>query len=242
MKKNTFTKTALRAILGFYPKNINKYRAALIHPSYRNENPPTTLEDFDRLEFLGDAILNEIICHKIYRLYPGANEGLLSRLRSILVSRKILSRIALSLKLDKKVILGKGLKKSALRYSNGKILGDIFEALIAVIYFDKGKKQTEKFILKHYKNYFNPTRLFKIAPNPKSALQELTLKIWKKLPEYHHSNSSKKNVVSIKIAGRKKISVKSKSRREGEIKAAKKFIAIIRKSKSLLKKIGGNKS
>ena len=156
------TKTSLRKVLGFQVKTLPVYRAALTHPSFRNENARATkgLEDFDRLEFLGDTILNEIICQKLFAKFPEADEGMLSKLRSILVSQKILSRIAQAMKLQKILLISKNLRQNFKDFLKAKLLTDALEALFAAIYFDQGRARVEAFILKHFKKYFDSKLLF----------------------------------------------------------------------------------
>src|SRR3989338_2254734 len=97
----------LQKAVGHHFKNPKMILAALAHPSYRNETPKETFQAcFQRLEFLGDSILNLFVAKRLYHLFPKANEGILSRLRSILVSRKLLARIAKTLKLSHYLLLG----------------------------------------------------------------------------------------------------------------------------------------
>lgn len=222
-------------MLGFPVKSLPFYRAALTHPSFRNENPRITrgLEDFDRLEFLGDSILNEIVCQKLFEKFPEADEGMLSKLRSILVSQRILSRVALKLKLHRALLIGKGLQHQFKDFLKAKLLTDSLEALFAAIYFDRGRSRIEVFILKHFKDYFDPKLLFRLDPNPKSTLQEMTLKKWQKLPEYTHLFSHKGVKTTVSAGGRRKASAFHKVKRESEVLAAR---ALIRKLRGELGK------
>lgn len=205
------------------------YESALTHPSYRYENKTPKLDHFDRMEFLGDAILNEVICRKIYGLFKDADEGLLSRLRSTLVSRKILIKIARKLKIQKFVRLGHGFKKSSPAFLKAKILADVFESLIAAIYFDRGKIEAEKFILGHFKEYFDIKKLFRLDPNPKSTLQEISQKYWKKLPQYDSIQVTKGMQVTAWIDGQKRSKAVARSRKEAEEKAARALVIKLRK-------------
>lgn len=229
-QKPLLKKTLLKTILKMPVRNISWYQAALTHPSFRNEQAfGKELEDFDRLEFLGDSILNEIICQKLFTTFPEADEGMLSKLRSILVSQRILSRVAKSLKLKKVLLIGKSLRHNFKGPLETKILTDTLEALFAAIFFDHGRARIESFILKHFKNYFDPKLLFRLDPNPKSTLQEITLKKWQKLPEYKHVYSTKgvKTTVSI---GRKRKGVGFHAiKKESELKAARALIQLLRK-------------
>ncbi len=239
VSSSTISKVTLKKKLGFPVKNLAGYSAALTHPSYRNENPAEKLEDFDRLEFLGDAILNETICQKLFSAFPEANEGMLSRLRSTLVSRKILSRIAGDLKLEKILRIGKSLRQSLKGGLKAKVLTDALEALFAAIYFDRGQGQVQKFILKLFKDYFDPKLLFRLDPNPKSALQELTLRHWQKLPQYKHHYSSQGVKTTVSIDRKRKATACSRMRRDSEIKAAFQLIRMIRKELKERKSLAG---
>jgi ribonuclease-3 len=228
-------KASLRKILGFPVKSLSFYRAALTHPSFRNENPRGArgLEDFDRLEFLGDSILNEIVCQKLFEKFPEADEGMLSKLRSILVSQKILSRVAGKLKLQRALLIGKGLRRQFKDLLKAKLLTDALEALFAAIYFDRGRARIEAFILKRFKDYFDPKLLFRLDPNPKSTLQEMTLKKWQRLPEYTHLFSRKGVKTTVSAGGRRKASAFHRVKRESEVLAAR---ALIRKLREEFRK------
>ena len=229
--KDPHSKASLRKTLGFPVKSLTVYRAALTHPSFRNENFRVTkgLEDFDRLEFLGDSILNEIICQKLFEKFPEADEGMLSKLRSILVSQKILSRIAQGLKLQQVLLISKNLRQNFKDFLKAKLLTDALEALFAAIYFDQGHNKVEAFILKHFKKYFDPKLLFRLDPNPKSTLQEMTLKKWQKLPEYTHAFSEKGVKTTVSAGGKRKASALHKIKRESEVLAARALIIRLRK-------------
>ena len=225
------SKGSLRKILGFRVKTLPVYRAALTHPSFRNENFLITkgLEDFDRLEFLGDSILNEVICQKLFEKFPEADEGMLSKLRSILVSQKILSRIAQALELQHVLLISKNLRQNFKDFLKAKLLTDALEALFAAIYFDHGHNKVEAFILKHFKKYFDPKLLFRLDPNPKSTLQEMTLKKWQKLPEYTHAFSDKGVKTTVSAGGKRKASALHKIKRESEVLASRALIQRLRK-------------
>jgi len=231
LPKDPHTKSSLRKALGFPVKSLPVYRAALTHPSFRNENARSTkgLEDFDRLEFLGDSVLNEVVCQKLFEKFPEADEGMLSKLRSILVSQKILSRIAQAMKLQHVLLISNSLRHNFKDFLKAKLLTDAFEALLAAIYFDQGHDKVEAFILKHFKAYFDPKLLFRLDPNPKSTLQEMTLKKWQKLPEYSHVFTPKGVKTTVSAGGNKKASALHKIKRESEVLAARALIRKLRK-------------
>lgn len=230
-QKNPITKATLKKALKLPVRSIKYYEAALTHPSYRNENKMAPLEDFDRMEFLGDAILNEVVCQKLYTDFPDADEGMMSKLRSILVSRKVLSRIALKLKVQKWLRLGRSLQDAFKTSFRTKLLTDIVEALFAAVFFDLGRSRTETFILNHYKEYFDAKKLFRLDPNPKSTLQEFTLKKWQKLPEYKHQFTQKGVKTTISAGRGRKASGFAKNKKESELKAACALLRLLRNKK-----------
>ncbi len=221
-------KAQVKKTLGLNFRGAEWVESALTHPSFRNENGKITgLFDFDRLEFFGDSILNFCICRKLYALFPEANEGLLSRLRSILVSRKILARIAREMKLYSVVRLGKSIQSQPLA-AKSKILADTFEALLAAWYFDRGLPAAEKFILKNFRDYFNVKRLFQLDPNPKSTLQELCQKEWQKLPLYSGEITSEGFKSTVSLGKIRKATAVGRTRQESEEKAARYLVRKIR--------------
>lgn len=216
-----------KKILGLSFRNRRHLDAALLHPSYRNENPCPPFDDFDRLEFFGDAILNFIICRKLYALFPKANEGMLSRLRSILVSRRILSRVAGELRLTRHLRLGKSLSRQT-NFSKAKVLADSLEALIAALYLDQGLAKTERFILRHFGPYLDAKRLFRLDPNPKSTLQELSQREWQKLPAYTSIAQPRGIKTEVSIARVGKARALGRTRQESEEKAARLLLKSLR--------------
>jgi len=217
-----------RRIFGVRFSNPRLLEAALTHPSYANEHPHLRLADFDRLEFFGDAILNYVICCELIRAFPEANEGILSRFRSTLVSRKILARVAQEIRLGGHLKLGEGLAKER-GNQQGKILADSFEAVIAAIYEDQGLERAREFILKHLGAYLNPRRLLRLDPNPKSTLQELSQKHFRKIPEYSWKSARHGIRVEVRIGRKHRVAVVGKSRKDLEEKAARELLRKLRK-------------
>jgi len=209
--------------LGLKIRNRRYAVAALTHPSYRNEMRLHNLLCFERMEFFGDSILNFTISEILYEKYKEGDEGILSKLKSILVSRKILSMIAKKLKLKQFMILGKS-EKSHPDPERAKILADTFEALIAAIYFDRGLAVTERFIRKQFKYYLNPKRLHVIGVSPKTTLQELSQKHLKILPQYHAAwrNGKFHCIVSLKDIGEGE--GEGRTKKEAEEAAARELI------------------
>ena len=222
--------TRLEQTIGYRFRDKNLLLAALSHPSYQNEQELSAqVQSFQRLEFLGDSVLNFFIARKLYELFPEANEGLLSRLRSILVSKKFLARVARSIRLRSSLLLGERERKQPVPLRE-KILADAFEALIAAIYFDRSEKAVERFLMKHFKPYFNQKKLFRFDSNPKSTLQEYTQKKFGILPTYQvrRKKDSDLFMASVIIKRRMKAEGMGRTKQEAESQAA---AALLRKLK-----------
>ncbi|MBP9865197.1 MAG: ribonuclease III [Candidatus Omnitrophica bacterium] len=202
--------------------------AALSHPSFRNEGPRLKLEDFDRLEFFGDSVINYIICLKLYKMFPEADEGELSKLRSILVSRKVLFRLTKSTGLLQFMRFGRSLSGQPER-EKIKVYADAFEAFIGALFFDQGLKKTSDFISKVFLPFMNPQKLYRLDPNPKSTLQEVVLKKWKVLPVYQlEPLKDAKFKTTVSATNRLKAAAIGRSRQESEEKAAGLLVRKIR--------------
>ena len=124
---------SLFEILGFYPHNIEYYRPALMHKSIGRRNDKGKPLNNERLEFLGDAILDAAVGHIVYRHYEGKREGFLTNTRSKLVSRETLGKLANEMGLSQ-LILSAGHSNS----HNSYVGGNAFEALVGAIYLDRG--------------------------------------------------------------------------------------------------------
>ncbi len=125
--------SSLYEILGFYPHNITYYKQALMHKSIRKRNDKGKPLNNERLEFLGDAILDAVVGYIVYRHYEGSREGFLTNTRSKLVSRETLGKLATEMRLSE-LLLSAGHSNS----HNSYVEGNAFEALVGAIYLDRG--------------------------------------------------------------------------------------------------------
>ncbi len=132
---------SIRNLLGFWPGNIRLYEQAFRHRSVAREIRAGVKDSNERLEFLGDAVLGAVIANFLFRKFPYKDEGFLTELRSRMVSRTYLNKLALKIGIDKLIQYD----DSNRLYKS--ICGDTFEALIGAIYLDKGFRFTEKIIL-----------------------------------------------------------------------------------------------
>ncbi len=230
-KKNSSLRVSVNRKLRLDFRKDRLIHSATIHPSYRHENRHfpvcRNLENFDRLEFFGDAILNYVVCRKLYASFPDADEGLLSRLRSILVSRKILGRIARKIGLRSLLKLGRGILNDK-NHAQSKLFVDALEALFGAYYLDRGLSKTERFILRLYEGYFDVKKLIRIDPNPKSTLQELAQKHWQVLPVYKNEPHTRGIRCAVSVRPDLKATAESKTRRDAEEKAARILIRKLR--------------
>lgn len=153
--------------LGFIPRSKGLYSLALLHKSASKYTKSGTVLNYERLEFLGDAILGAIIAEILYKFFPKQDEGELTRLRSKIVSRESLNEIAIRIGFDKEVIAKSDISK------NKHIYGDVFEAFIGAIYLDRGYEKAKRFVEDYiFPHYVNLQELVHIDKNYKSRLIE----------------------------------------------------------------------
>ncbi|MFC2155392.1 ribonuclease III [Acidobacteriota bacterium] len=173
----------LEEALNYNFKNNELLKNALIHKSY-NEGLKKDLPDNEKLEFLGDSVINLVITEYLFRTYKDWNEGELSKLKSHLVSSNFLSKIAKSINLSAYIFLGKGEEKNNGR-DNKKINSSLFEALIGAIYIDSNFKVVSAIIISFFKDFFKSITEKDIRINDyKSELQEIVQEKYNSLPYY----------------------------------------------------------
>ena len=143
------------------------FRLSMTHSSWVNESKDLGIESNERLEFLGDAILNFYITKTIFNKFENLLEGKLTQIRSTLVSRQFLNGLGEELGLSDYVILGKG--ESTV---NNSILGNTLEAIIGAIYLDSGLQETELFLTKLYSVTLENIKPERATLDSKSFLQE----------------------------------------------------------------------
>jgi len=156
-------------------------REAMTHRSYSAEK---SLDyDNQRLEFLGDAVLEIILSEYLYRRYPDSPEGMLTKMRAALVQQEALAGMARQFQLDRFLRMGRGELESGGAQREA-ALCDVFEALTGAIYLDAGVARATELILPWFEQYFPDPEALVNNQNPKGALQELTQRRWNKAPEY----------------------------------------------------------
>lgn len=158
-----------KEILGFKPKDTSLYEMALRHRSASLKTAAGERINNERLEFLGDAVLNVVVSDYLYQMFPGLDEDFLTRTRSKIVQRKTLNRIALQLGLDK-MLLSTAFSQDVNHVS---VYGNAFEALIGAIYLDKGYAKCKHFLEQAIiEKYIDIHKIAKTEQNFKSLLLE----------------------------------------------------------------------
>lgn len=214
--------------LGYIFNSKSLLFSAITHKSFLSK---AKRREQQRLEFLGDAVLNFCVSNAIYEKFPEWDEGKMSVCRGNVVRNENLGRIARRLGIGECVILGKGEELDGGREKMS-ILGDTLEAIIGAIFLDGGYKVAEGFIKKHILRY--TLRRTKSSPDPKSALQALSLKKYHTLPMYRLVSEkgaphSKRFRVSVQVA-EKRAYGSGRSKKEAEKKAAQNLLKKERKN------------
>ena len=162
----------IHRITGYYPRDIKLYELAMVHRSKPVKQADGRWANNERLEYLGDAVLDTVVADFLYSTFPGKHEGFLTSTRAKIVQRESLNRIGNTLHLDSHV-------HAQMRSSshNSYICGNALEALVGAIYLDQGYRRCRKFIVERLiKKHFDLNDLVKTEQNFKSRLIEWTQK------------------------------------------------------------------
>lgn len=156
----------MRELLGFTPVRLHLFRLAFFHKS-SNGSAELPMDNNERLEYLGDAVLGTIVAEYLFKKYPGGDEGFLTKMRSKIVKRKMLNDLASDMGLD--VLLN---EFNQTRLSSS-MLGNAFEALVGAVYLDQGYEGTRKFLIRRVlRKYLDIHGLETFDDNFKSQLLE----------------------------------------------------------------------
>ena len=184
--------------LGFRLTDFPLYRQAFIHKSCASGEE----QSYERLEFIGDAVINLIVARWLFEAWPREQEGFLTRLRTRLVNSKTLSKLAQELQLDRFIMMSERALQNGWQH-NPRILEDTFEALIGAIYLSEGLVVARQFLITLYQMYIDFTQLMK-EENYKDQLMRFCQANGWPLPEYevlathqHHPKSVFEVVVKV---------------------------------------------
>ena len=213
----------LCTLTGYRFRQTNLLEQALTHRSYSRQL------NNERLEFLGDSILNLIITNHIYERFSDADEGDLSRIRASLVKEETLARVARKIDLGEYIHLGGGELKSG-GFRRASILSDVLEALIGAIYLDSDYAQTETTVLHLYREQLQSIDADTNLRDPKTLLQEYLQANKNNLPSYQVEQTTGKShdqvfTVSCKLTDLDmQCNGKGPSRKKAEQQAAQKIL------------------
>jgi ribonuclease III len=208
--------TPLEETIKYRFSDRNLLTQAITHSSYVNDRKNLERSDNEKLEYLGDSILNCVVSILLYKKYTERDEGFLSNARSCLVKRGMLTHVARAIRLDEHMSYGNG--KIHLP-NDSKVLSNMLEALIGAIYLDGGFRVASRVVKKLFWPYFDEERLRE--KNPKNVLQEYSQKTFGVLPRYRLTRRAKDGF-SIYVYVGKEMKAKGigKSKREAEQNAA----------------------
>ena len=200
-------------------KNKSLIIAALTHKSSNQKI------NNEKLEFLGDRVIGLVLSKKLFDLYPNETEGVLDKRFANLVNRKTCCEVAWSINIQKYIIIGN--TKKNITKNDEKILSDCCEAIIGAIYIDRGFDFVKKYILKIWKKKIDKSDITIL--DPKTKLQEYSLKTYKRLPLYRLVSSvgPKHNPIykiSVSIIGSKQFIGEGSSKQQAELDGAAKLL------------------
>lgn len=210
---------ACQAILGYAFRDLGLLRSALTHASGADHR----LASNERLEFLGDSILGMIVCEQLYRKYPEYLEGELTRIKSVVVSRRTCAKLSTRLGFEGFLVLGKGMGSQD--RTPPSVLADVFESLVGAIFLDGGMEAAKLFIIRHLDPEIEETVGGAAGANYKSQLQHVAQRQFGKTPDYllldekgpDHSKCFK---VAAQINGQSYPSAWGKNKKDAEQHAA----------------------
>jgi ribonuclease III len=216
---------ALYEVLGYEFEDTDLVVQAFRHSSYVNEQAGVGLEDNERLEFLGDAVLDLAVSHLLMERNGDANEGDLSRFRSMVVDEAGLHDVASRLELGRYLLLGKG-EDQSLGRQKPSILANVTEALIGAIYLDGGFDVAKRVVEKVFAPLLEKVGTDDLVQDFKSLLQEFTQQAFKSLPKYRLTEETgpahdKVFRIALAVNGIVLAEGMGKSKKEAEQRAAK---------------------
>lgn len=210
----------VRDRLGYQPKDISLFELALTHSSVGKES-------YERLEFLGDRVLGQVMARALYERHPDEPEGYLSRRYNVLVARETCADVGRELGLPALVRLGKQAREDGATQSDN-VLGDVVEALIGALLLDGGQDAAARFILRIWEPHLTEQR--RAPEHPKSALQELAAARNSRPPLYevvgrtgaHHAP---KFTIRVSVPGLGEATAEGMSKQDAETAAAAELLS-----------------
>jgi ribonuclease-3 len=212
-------------------KNTDYLIESLRHSSFVNENLDLDIQDNERLEFLGDAVLNLVVGHMLMHRYPDVKEGDLSKMRANLVNESQLASIAQEMDLGSHLQLGKG-EIQTKGWEKPSILANTFEAVVAAVYLDGGYSAAFKFIHGHFSFLLDSIVMSTVNYDYKSQVQELVQMKQQKMPVYtvvHESGPDHDKTFRVRLkVGETQAEGEGKSKKAAEQDAARKGLELLK--------------
>lgn len=208
------------AVAGYHFRNAVLLQAAVTHASLADNR----LASNERLEFLGDAVLGLVVCEELFRRYPDKLEGEMTKIKSVVVSRRVCAQIAEAIGLSDMLRLGKGMAECN-NGLPGSVLAGAFEAFVAAIFLDGGMDAVQAFLLPHVIPHIERAARSENKENYKSFLQQHAQKYFDASPRYEALDEkgpdhSKCFEVAVVINERRFPSAWAPSKKEAEQRAA----------------------
>lgn len=216
---------AIEKTIGISFKNKLLLQKALTHRSYLNEHPTWPVPHNERLEFLGDAVLELVTTEFLFQRYETSSEGELTSIRSALVNHRMLVLISQDIQIEKHMFLSRGEAKGTEK-ARDVILANAVEALIGALYLDQGYRAAKKFIERFVLVYVDKVMEEELYRDPKSLLQEILQEQSKITPSYTILGESgpdheKEFVVGVFFGDKLAAKGKGASKQEAERSAAR---------------------
>ncbi len=211
--------------------NRELLRRAFTHKSFANEKKWDAIYHNERLEFLGDAVLELVVSHTLMDRFPDSTEGELSKLRAAMVNEKTLSDLARKLELGQSLYLGKGEEMGQGREKNS-LLANAYEALLGALYLDRGFKKAFKVVTEHMHDLLERMNEDGFYCDYKTKLQETAQNLFKVIPRYHLADETgpdhdKTFTVQLTLNGETYGVGKGKNKKEAEQLAAREALKAI---------------
>ncbi|PIT93388.1 MAG: ribonuclease III [Candidatus Harrisonbacteria bacterium CG10_big_fil_rev_8_21_14_0_10_38_8] len=221
----------IQEVVGYKYKNEDLLKEALTHRSYLNENHTWHLPHNERIEFLGDAVLELIVTEELFNRFSDQSEGWMTSIRASLVNTVMLASVGARLNLEEYILMSQGEKRDNSRAKES-ILANTMEALIGSMYLDGGYETARKFIKKNIIINLEKIIQDKSYIDPKSLLQEKVQSIHKVTPHYQvladeGPDHEKVFTVGVYFGERLVAQGKGPSKQEGETVAAKMALELI---------------
>jgi len=184
LDKKKYLLKSFEGAISYKFKDMGMLLLSLTHKSFSGTNSHKTLENNERLEFLGDAVLQVAVSDLLVARFPNYNEGELSKIRASMVNRHTLSMIAQNLEIGRYLLIGKSINRKMLNGISNSLLADALEAVIGAVYLDGGFEKAKKFVESLFDEHWDDVESQKLNRDFKSMIQELSQKRYGTAPKY----------------------------------------------------------